>query len=192
MATAFIGTTGAGMATTVPGSFGPSGFLPAAASIEAMELDRNGLEVLGRDDCLALLRTVPVGRLGLSMSALPVVLPVSFVVDCDRLVVRTSRGTKLDAALAGAVVAFEADDFDPRTGDAWSVLVRGSTAVLDEPPAQPPPVGDRALWVSDAADQWVAISTDLVSGRRFRRQPGHGNGRGAHFTLPAAAASGPA
>lgn len=157
-----------------------------------MELDRNGLEVLGRDTCLSLLRAVPMGRLGLSMNALPVVLPVSFVVDRDRLVVRTSRGTKLDAALTGAVVAFEADDFDPRTGDAWSVLVRGSTAVLDAPPAQPPPVGDRALWVGDAADQWVAISTDLVSGRRFRRHPGRGDGRGAHVTMPVATASGPA
>ncbi|MCD9625382.1 pyridoxamine 5'-phosphate oxidase family protein [Rhabdothermincola salaria] len=156
-----------------------------------MELDRNGLEVLGREDCLALLRTVPVGRLGLSMNALPVVLPVSFVVDRERLVVRTARGTKLDAALAGAVVAFEADDYDARTGDAWSVLVRGSTAVLGEPPEQPPPVGDRALWVGDTADQWVTISTELVSGRRFWRQPGHGDGRGAHQSMPAVTATGP-
>lgn len=180
------------MATTVPGPFGPSGVRAGAASIGPMELDRNGLEVLGREECLALLRRVPVGRLGLSMNALPVVLPVAFVVDRDRLVVRTSRGTKLDAALAGAVVAFEADDFDPRTGDAWSVLVRGSSAVLDGPPDQPPPVGDRALWVADTADQWVAISTDLVSGRRFLRRPVHGHGRGAHVTVPAAVASGPA
>ena len=34
-------------------------------------LDRNGLEVLGRDECLALVGTVGVGRIGLSMRALP-------------------------------------------------------------------------------------------------------------------------
>lgn len=157
-----------------------------------MELDRNGLEVLGRDDCLSLLRTVPVGRLGLSVDALPVVLPVSFVVDQDRLVVRTSRGTKLDVALAGAVVAFEADDFDARTGDAWSVLVRGSTAVLGGPPGPLPRMGDGALWIGDAADQWVAITTDLVSGRRVRNDSTSGRARGGRTTAPTVTAPGPA
>jgi uncharacterized protein len=165
-------------------------------SIDAMELDRNGLEVLERQDCLELLSTVPVGRVGLSMSALPVVLPVSFVVDGDRLVVRTSRGTKLDAALAGAVVAFEADDFDLCTGDAWSVLVRGSSAVLHEPVELPPSTASgHGLWVNEAADQWVMITTDMVSGRRFRRSrasaAGGGAGGGRHVgDVSASAVSG--
>lgn len=137
-----------------------------------MEVDRNGLEVLGRDECLALLGSVPVGRLGLSMNALPVVLPVSFLVDGDRLVIRTASGTKLDAALAGAVVAFEADHFDSASGVAWSVLVRGSSAVLTQA-AELPLLEDleRNLWVSGPTDQWVMITTDLVSGRRVRRPP---------------------
>ena len=41
------------------------------------------------------------------------------------IVVRTVPGTKLNAALAGAVVAFQTDFSDMSTGDAWSVLVRG-------------------------------------------------------------------
>jgi uncharacterized protein len=134
-----------------------------------MEMDRNGFEVLGRDECFALLRSVPVGRIGLSMSALPVVLPVNFAVDGDRLVVRTAAGSKLDAALGGAVVAFEADHIDPTTGDAWSVLVRGSSAVLTDP-ADIESLADLDLnsWVADRSDQWVMITTDLVSGRRTR------------------------
>jgi hypothetical protein len=159
-----------------------------------MELDRNGLEVLDREECLDLLRTVPVGRLGLSMSALPVVLPVSFVVDEDRVIVRTSAGTKLDAALAGAVVAFEADDYDTATGDAWSVLVRGSSAVVDEASVHAPPT-DGSIWVSDAVDHCVAISTDLVSGRRLRRgrsgPAGGGSGRGPHLEVRTTTAAGP-
>jgi len=136
-----------------------------------MELDRNGLEVLGRDDCLALLRTVPVGRIGLSMHALPVVLPVNFVVDDDhdRLVLRTAEGAKLRAALMGAVVAFEADLINPMNHTGWSVLVRGSSSVLidrDEIDAA------RRLplrpWANEATDFWVTVSTDLVSGRRVR------------------------
>lgn len=135
-----------------------------------MEVDRNGLEVLSREECLALLRTVPVGRLGLSMSALPVVLPVSFVVDGERLVIRTGRGTKLEAALGGAVVAFEADHLDTEAGEAWSVLVRGSAAVLHDETGLPELDDlERNLWVAGPDDQLVAITTDLVSGRRVRR-----------------------
>jgi nitroimidazol reductase NimA-like FMN-containing flavoprotein (pyridoxamine 5'-phosphate oxidase superfamily) len=118
-----------------------------------------------------------VGRIGLSMSSLPVVLPVNFAVDGERLVLRTASGSKLDAALRGAVVAFEADELDAETGDAWSVLVRGAAAVVTDP-------DDRARlsglhvdsWVGHRADEWVAISTDLVSGRRTRAGAGHGVG----------------
>jgi nitroimidazol reductase NimA-like FMN-containing flavoprotein (pyridoxamine 5'-phosphate oxidase superfamily) len=134
-----------------------------------MELDRNGFEVLGRAECFALLRTVPVGRIGLSMAALPVVLPVNFAVDGERLVVRTAAGSKLDAALKGAVVAFEADQFDIANGDAWSVLVRGSASVVTDP-SDVAAISELSLdsWVAERSDQWVAITTDLVSGRRTR------------------------
>jgi nitroimidazol reductase NimA-like FMN-containing flavoprotein (pyridoxamine 5'-phosphate oxidase superfamily) len=138
-----------------------------------MEMDRNGFEVLGRDECFALLRSAEVGRIGLSMSALPVVLPVNFAVDGDRLVVRTAVGSKLDAALGGAVVAFEADHIDSASGEAWSVLVRGSSAVLSDP-ADIASLRDLDLnsWVADRSDQWVMITTDLVSGRRTRGRRG--------------------
>ena len=144
-----------------------------------MELDRNGFEVLRRDECFALLRSAAVGRIGLSMRALPVVLPVNFAVDGDRLVVRTAAGSKLDAALGGAVVAFEADHLDLTSGEAWSVLVRGSSALLTDP-ADIASLADLDLnsWVADRSDQWVMITTDLVSGRRTRGRHGtDGTGR---------------
>lgn len=132
-----------------------------------MELDANGLEVLSREQSLALLGRVAVGRIGLSMNALPVVLPVNFVLDGDRLLICTAAGSKLDAALAGAVVAFEADDVDLEHGVAWSVLVRGSCREVDG--SVGPEVRDRVAeggWVVHDRDRWIAISTDLVSGRR--------------------------
>ncbi len=145
-----------------------------------MEMDRNGFEVLGRDECFRLLASVAVGRIGLSMSALPVVLPVNFAVDGDRLVIRTAAGSKLDAALTGAVVAFEADHVDPETGEAWSVLVRGSSAVLTDA-ADIAALADLDLnaWVADHTDQWVMITTDLVSGRRTARRRSGPAGAGA-------------
>jgi nitroimidazol reductase NimA-like FMN-containing flavoprotein (pyridoxamine 5'-phosphate oxidase superfamily) len=149
-----------------------------------MEMDRNGFEVLGRDECFTLLRSAAVGRIGLSMSALPVVLPVNFAVDGDRIVLRTAAGSKLDAALGGAVVAFEADHIDAESGAAWSVLVRGSSAVLTDPAAIESLADlDLTSWVADRSDQWVTITTDLVSGRRTRRRAV--DSTGARAAVPA-------
>jgi uncharacterized protein len=142
--------------------------------------DRTALEILDRGTCLDLLSTVPVGRLGLSINALPVVLPVNFAFDrpVDRIVLRTTEGGKLRAALSGAIVAFEVDHIDPVSHTGWSVLVRGSSHVLSDAEelerARRLPL--RPWAVDDAGDYWVAITTDLVSGRRIRGWYGDGNG----------------
>jgi nitroimidazol reductase NimA-like FMN-containing flavoprotein (pyridoxamine 5'-phosphate oxidase superfamily) len=128
-----------------------------------------GIEVLGVDECLALLGSVPVGRVGITIDALPAVLPVNFVVHDGAVVFRTVTGTKLDAATAGAVVAFEADDFvaaPTRTG--WSVLVRG---VAREITADDEVTLARGLpldsWAWDgSADRFIRIEPTLVTGRR--------------------------
>jgi nitroimidazol reductase NimA-like FMN-containing flavoprotein (pyridoxamine 5'-phosphate oxidase superfamily) len=153
-----------------------------------VEVDRNGFEVLPRAECFALLASVPIGRIGLSMAALPVVLPVNFAVDGERLVLRTVAGSKLDAALEGSVVAFEADRFDPSTGEAWSVLVRGSAGVVTDAD-QLTTLSGLSLdsWGADRGDQWVTISSDLVSGRRTR---GRGRDHGGRRAVASAGTSG--
>ena len=55
----------------------------------------------------------PLGRVGVSGGALPSVLPVNFRFDGRQILIRTGVGTKLDAAVANAVVAFEVDEIDP-------------------------------------------------------------------------------
>jgi nitroimidazol reductase NimA-like FMN-containing flavoprotein (pyridoxamine 5'-phosphate oxidase superfamily) len=79
-------------------------------------LDRNGLEVLSHGQCLELLRTVRLGRIGVSMQALPVVMPVSFALLGDDVVFRSGTGTKLSAAVDRTIVAFEADQVDVEQG----------------------------------------------------------------------------
>jgi nitroimidazol reductase NimA-like FMN-containing flavoprotein (pyridoxamine 5'-phosphate oxidase superfamily) len=133
-----------------------------------MEVDRNGLEVLERDECLRLLASATLGRIGFTSGALPTVLPVNFLLDDERILVRTGRGGKLDAALQDVVVAFEVDDFDPMHHSGWSVAVTGvATEITDptalyearlEPVARWAPRGDAAV---------IAISTELLSGRRI-------------------------
>jgi nitroimidazol reductase NimA-like FMN-containing flavoprotein (pyridoxamine 5'-phosphate oxidase superfamily) len=82
--------------------------------------------------------------------------------------VRTCRGTKLDAAMQNVVVAFEVDDFDSTYHTGWSVAITGVASTVSDPEMleqarhQPiprwAPAGDEAL---------IAISTEVVSGRRI-------------------------
>lgn len=60
------------------------------------------VEKLTRAQCLELIATVPVGRIGVSIRALPVILPVNFVLVGENIVFRTIPGTKLDAAAANS------------------------------------------------------------------------------------------
>jgi nitroimidazol reductase NimA-like FMN-containing flavoprotein (pyridoxamine 5'-phosphate oxidase superfamily) len=136
--------------------------------MQTMEVDRNGLEVLDRDECLRLLALATIGRIGFTSGALPTVLPINFRLDGERILVRTGRGSKLDAALHNAVVAFEVDDFDSTYHSGWSVAVTGVVSELSDPIelqevnklpiARWAPMGDEAV---------LAISTELVTGRRI-------------------------
>ncbi len=134
-----------------------------------VEFDRNGLEVLDRHRCLQLLATVPVGRVGITSGALPVVLPVNFVLDGDEIIIRTVRGSKYDAAIHNTVVAFEADSFDPVDHTGWSVVVTGSSRELtsddERRHAESLPLR-RWAEVDPARDRFVAIALDVVSGRQ--------------------------
>lgn len=122
----------------------------------AVEVDRNGLEVLDRSECLRLLGTAGVGRVGTSAGALPVVLPVPFQVIGDDLVFRVGSGSTVAPGVVGAVVAFEVDDLDPLLADGWTVVVTGVARRLGLPEG----------W-SDADGAFVAVPTDLVTGRRI-------------------------
>jgi len=98
--------------------------------------------VLGRDECLRLLRDHRVGRLGVTDGALPTILPVRYWCDGTAIHVLARPGSKLDAALRDSVVAFEIDDLEA----GWSVV----TGVASVGPVE----------------RVVTITTDLVSGRR--------------------------
>ena len=133
-----------------------------------MEVDRNGLEVIGREECLRLLIRAHIGRLALTSGALPMVVPVNFLLDSDQIILRTGAGTKLDRAITNAVVAFEVDEIDLVSHGGWSVVVTGIARevtdttelarLMDLPVPQ---------WTPEGGDHFVAISLDLVDGRRI-------------------------
>jgi uncharacterized protein len=88
-----------------------------------------GLELLSEDDAWALLASGEIGRVGITIGALPAIFPVNYRVIDGAIVFRTAPGSKLSAAAEGAVVAFEVDDYQLADRSGWSVLVVGRSEV---------------------------------------------------------------
>jgi nitroimidazol reductase NimA-like FMN-containing flavoprotein (pyridoxamine 5'-phosphate oxidase superfamily) len=123
---------------------------------------------LTEDECRRLLGERHLGRLALVDADGPVILPVNYTLDGGAVVFRTDPGSKLDAAAAGATVAFEVDAADERDRTGWSVVVRGRAAEVSDP-------ADlerlRALplypWAPGAKARYVRIRPASVTGRRI-------------------------
>jgi len=130
--------------------------------------DHAGLQVLDDDECQELLAAATIGRVGLSMDALPVVLPVNYTVFDGSILIRSTDGAKLTSAWRGSVVAFEIDGYDPVAHTGWSVLVQGTARVLNAP-TELAEAHQQALlpWAHPDEGSFVAISCDIVSGRRI-------------------------
>jgi uncharacterized protein len=92
---------------------------------------RTGLTVLEPPECWSLLRRTEVGRLAVAIQNQPDIFPINYVVDHGSIVFRTAEGTKLAAAVLGRAVAFEIDGYEPKTGEAWSVVVKGVATELE-------------------------------------------------------------
>jgi nitroimidazol reductase NimA-like FMN-containing flavoprotein (pyridoxamine 5'-phosphate oxidase superfamily) len=134
----------------------------------AVEPPRHRFAVLDEEECLRLLPLLPVGRLGFSAGALPVVLPVNFTVVDRTVVFCTEPGLKLDAAAARAVACLEVDDYDVLSHSGWSVLATGRLEVVTDPdheavlrrlPVQP--------WAWQASRHYVELPIELLSGRKI-------------------------
>ena len=133
-------------------------------------MEHSAIEELGRDECLALMSTQRLGRLGVVVDGVPLVLPMGFVLDGETVVLQTNQGTKaLHSPLAS--VSFEVDHVDWDEGVGWSVLIQGlgqdiSTAIDERSEAL------RALaahsWAPPPADRWLTIIPRTITGRRVR------------------------
>ena len=137
------------------------------------------LQSIPNEECSLLLAAGKVGRVGVSQGALPVVLPVNYAVLDGDIVIRTGAGTKLDAALAGAVVAFEIDHVDPVYHQGWSVLVQGRAhEVVDLEQLKRARALPLEPWAAGGGDRFVRIVSERVSGRRIALPAGNGAGNG--------------
>ncbi|MGB7052578.1 MAG: pyridoxamine 5'-phosphate oxidase family protein [Acidimicrobiales bacterium] len=145
--------------------------------------DRRDDPVLTPSECLQLLAQAEVGRIAVSMDALPVIIPVAFAVIDDQVHFRSIRDSKMDAAVDHRVVAFESGAYAPEEGTGWSVLVQGMTQAVDESdslwsPASPfPPTTPSAS--SEERYRMIRIQPASVTGRRMRIMSSTGTTIGA-------------
>jgi nitroimidazol reductase NimA-like FMN-containing flavoprotein (pyridoxamine 5'-phosphate oxidase superfamily) len=120
---------------------------------------------LTRDECLELLREGRIGRVSVTDQALPVIVPVNYVLDHD-VVFRTRTGGLLDRSCRGQVVAFEIDDLAADGTSGWSVLVVGVADVIGDG-ERVRAMSSRLVSALDATtDLFMRISLTQVSGRR--------------------------
>ncbi|HTZ92662.1 MAG TPA: pyridoxamine 5'-phosphate oxidase family protein [Streptosporangiaceae bacterium] len=129
--------------------------------------DHAGLTILPLEDCLRLLGSVPVGRIGFHADGEMVVLPVNHVVDGQSVAFRTATGSKLSSAEGQSNVVFEADDYDAGRRTGWSVVVTGQAEIVyDDAEIDALERLDLDSW-GDEADRpfWIRIRPESVSGR---------------------------
>ncbi len=130
----------------------------------AETVDQAGLDVLDTDECRRLLEHGGVGRIALPGEP-PVVRPVNFVLDGDRIVIRTGAGSLWQAAGDGRLATFEIDGSRNVDHRGWSVVASGPLSRLE--------ADERTLalplraWAPQGRDRFVAITISDLSGRRL-------------------------
>lgn len=112
---------------------------------------------LTEQECLDLLRSSTIGRFGVVLDGYPVVLPVNYAMDGNRVTFRTASGGTVDTARHDKV-SFQVDQVVTQGRSAWSVLVLGAATVPDVGDPQvanrlaelgvaPLDPGDKPLWI---------------------------------------------
>ena len=131
-------------------------------------VDRDGVEVLDPDECLRLIASRNVGRIGIVDSGQPIILPMNYAMDGDTIVMRTSAGTKLQHA-HGSASCFEVDDIDLTSQAGWSVLAVGRLETITEYDD----IKHRAVralplspWADGERPHWMRLVTQRLTGRR--------------------------
>jgi uncharacterized protein len=143
--------------------------------LAVMYSDGSALEQMSRDECLALMASMPVGRIIYTRRAMPAVEVVNFALDHGDIVIRTARDGKLAAAARGAVVAFEADSLDLAQRTGWSVTAIGQAHEVTDPGevARLETIGLNS-WAPGTRDHFIRISPVILTGRHLhpgRTQP---------------------
>jgi nitroimidazol reductase NimA-like FMN-containing flavoprotein (pyridoxamine 5'-phosphate oxidase superfamily) len=129
------------------------------------------MDVLDTEVCWRLISRTRFGRVGFVVDGEPGVLPVNCGVLDRQLVFRTGRDMTLGQLAGGTTVAFEFDHLDPVAESGWSVLVRGSIWVVDDPDelARLTALDNLHPWAPGVKDRYMKIVPAKITGRVISR-----------------------
>ncbi|MCO4272893.1 pyridoxamine 5'-phosphate oxidase family protein [Pseudarthrobacter sp. HLT3-5] len=129
-------------------------------------------EILNVHDCWKYLRSASVCRVAVTTDGEPEIFPVNYIPDYGTVVFRTGPGTKLDAVLGGSPIALEADGLNTYGTIAWSVVIKGTAAVVDsQEDFQEAADAGLSPWEAGSKDHLVRVTPSEVSGRSFVINP---------------------
>ncbi|MFN0028994.1 MAG: pyridoxamine 5'-phosphate oxidase family protein [Acidimicrobiales bacterium] len=129
---------------------------------------RTWLTSLPPEECVALLKSALVGRLGVVIDGKPEVFPVCHVYEDGCVIFPTNDGTKMHAALRWPWVGFEVDAIDSDGMTARSVMLSGRAEEITDAAVIERAASIRTLpWRADQTVRWVRIVPEQMTGRRI-------------------------
>ena len=124
-------------------------------------------EMIGLVECLRLFEEAPIGRIVFTDQCLPIVLPVTFAMDGESAVIRTSVEAMVEAAECSSVVAFEIDGIEPDQPCGWTVTGVGQAELVTDP-AEIARLSTLPISSPTNRDtRFVRIRLNVVQGRRL-------------------------
>ena len=130
-------------------------------------------EEIDRLECLRLLASEWLGRLGVVIDGAPLILPMQYALDGDRVVLRTNPGAKFHSAPL-TQVSFEVDHADRDREEGWSVVVQGMAEdISDTIDVLSEHLRTLAVhtWAPDPKSCWLTIVPYSITGRRIFAAP---------------------
>ena len=131
---------------------------------------RRRMVELDEAESLALLASVPYGRVLFTQKALPAIRLVNHVVDEGRIFIRTRLTAKIGQvaqAPQATVVAYEADQFDPQQRTGWSVVATGYARPVTDEAEIARMSAVLVPWVDLPMDTILVIEPELITGFRL-------------------------
>ncbi len=133
------------------------------------------MQELSSTQCLDLLRSKQVGRLGVTAEHYPMIFVVNYGLDGDVVIVRTESGTKLSGA-SHANVCFEVDEIDDDAQTGWSVLILALAEEVTD--AHREEIASRTQanavqpWAPGERVRWLRLIPHRMTGRRIEGASG--------------------
>ncbi len=89
--------------------------------------------LIDRSECVTRLAREQVGRVAVIIGALPEIVPVTFTLGEETVLLGVHRGSELAEIEEGTVVALQVDRFDPERETGWHVRAFGTCRWTSDP-----------------------------------------------------------